>query len=79
LPHSGAESAAGGLPSCPATGRKPGHLQVYGARLIHPGVLRELAMELAKLLSIICQQSWPTGKVLGDWTIASVTPIYKKG
>ena len=42
-------------------------------------VLRELEEELAKPLSIICQQSWLTGEVPGDWRIASVTPIYKKG
>jgi len=46
---------------------------------IHPRVLRELAEELAKPLSIIYQQSWLTGEVPNDWRIASVTPIYKKG
>jgi len=46
---------------------------------IHPRVLRELVEELAKLLSIIYQQSWLTGEVPDDWRIASVTPIYKKG
>ncbi|GAB0179833.1 mitochondrial enolase superfamily member 1 [Grus japonensis] len=42
-------------------------------------VLRELAEVLTKPLSIIYQQSWLTGKVLVDWRLASVTPIYKKG
>ncbi|KAF1676790.1 hypothetical protein FQV07_0001317, partial [Pygoscelis papua] len=46
---------------------------------IHPRVLRELAEELAKPLSIIYQQSWLTGEVLDDWRLANVTPIYKKG
>jgi len=46
---------------------------------IHPRVLRELAEELAKPLSIICQQSCPTGEVPDDWRIGNVTPIYKKG
>jgi len=46
---------------------------------IHPRVLRELVEELAKPLSIICQQSWLTGEVPDDWMIASVTPIYRKG
>jgi len=46
---------------------------------IHPRVLRELAEELAKPLSIIYQQSWLTGQVPDDWRIASVTPIYMKG
>ncbi|KAK4810592.1 hypothetical protein QYF61_007329 [Mycteria americana] len=40
---------------------------------IHPRVLRELAEELAKPLSIIYQQSWLTGERL-----ANVTPIFKK-
>jgi len=34
--------------------------------------------ELAKPLSITHQQSWLTGEVPDDWSIASVTPIYKK-
>jgi len=42
-------------------------------------VLRELAEELAKQLSITYQQSWLTGEDLDDWRITSVTPIYKKG
>ncbi|GAB0191393.1 mitochondrial enolase superfamily member 1 [Grus japonensis] len=46
---------------------------------IHQRVLRELAEELAKPLSIICQQSWLTGEVPVDWSLANVMPIYKKG
>jgi len=42
-------------------------------------VLRELAEELAKPLSIIYQQSRLTGEVPDDRRITSVTPIYKKG
>jgi len=49
---------------------------LYG---VHPRVLRELVEELAKPLSILCQQSWLTGEVPDDCRIASVTPIYKKG
>jgi len=41
-------------------------------------VLRELAEELATPLSIIYQQSWIMGEVPDDWSIANVTPIYKK-
>jgi len=58
------------------------HLDTYksmGLDGIHPRLLRELAEELAKPLSIIYQQSWLTGEVPDDWRIASVTPIYKKG
>ncbi|XP_064032416.1 uncharacterized protein LOC135192961 [Pogoniulus pusillus] len=46
---------------------------------IHPRVLRELAAELAKPLSIIYQQSWLTGEVPEDWKMANVIPIHKKG
>jgi len=42
-------------------------------------VLRELAEEMVKPLSIICQQSWLTGEVPDEWRLATVTPIYKKG
>ncbi|KAK4822208.1 hypothetical protein QYF61_011849 [Mycteria americana] len=46
---------------------------------IHLRVLRELAEELAKPLSIIYQQSCLTGEVPDDWRLANVMPIYKKG
>ncbi|RMC20192.1 hypothetical protein DUI87_01038 [Hirundo rustica rustica] len=46
---------------------------------IHPRVMRELADELAKPLSIICHQSWLTGEVPNNWKLANVTPIHKKG
>ncbi|RMC03521.1 hypothetical protein DUI87_20720 [Hirundo rustica rustica] len=42
---------------------------------IHARVMRELADELVKLLSIIYQQSWLTGEVPDDW---NGTPIHKK-
>ncbi|KAJ7407664.1 hypothetical protein BTVI_62456 [Pitangus sulphuratus] len=46
---------------------------------IHPRVMRELAEELTKLLSIIYQQSWLTREVSDDWRLANVTPIHRKG
>ncbi|KAK4816237.1 hypothetical protein QYF61_013645 [Mycteria americana] len=46
---------------------------------IQPRVLRELVEELAKPLSIIYQESWLTGEVPDDWSLAYLTPIYKKG
>ncbi|RMC05281.1 hypothetical protein DUI87_18468 [Hirundo rustica rustica] len=45
---------------------------------IHPRVMRDLADELVKPLSIIYQQSWLTGEVPDDWKLANVTPIHKK-
>ncbi|RMC07031.1 hypothetical protein DUI87_16484 [Hirundo rustica rustica] len=50
-----------------------------GPDRIHPRVMRELADELAKPLSIIYHQSWLTGEVPDDWKLANVTPIHKKG
>ena len=50
-----------------------------GPDVIHPKVLRELAEELAKPLSIIYKQSCLTEEVPGDWRITNVTPIYKQG
>ncbi|GAB0201721.1 mitochondrial enolase superfamily member 1 [Grus japonensis] len=58
------------------------HLDAHksmGPQGIHPRVLRELAEELAKPLSIIYQQSWLTGEVPDDWRLLNVTSIYKKG
>jgi len=46
-----------------------------GPDVIHTTVLRELIEKLAKPLSIIYQQSWLTGEVPDDWTIANVMPI----
>jgi len=58
------------------------HLDAYKSMVpdgIHPRVLRELAEELAKPLSISYQQSWLKGEVPDDWRAVNVTLIYKKG
>ncbi|KAK4830600.1 hypothetical protein QYF61_012026 [Mycteria americana] len=58
------------------------HLDTHksmGPDEIHPRVLKELAEELTKPLSIIYQRSWLTGEVPVDCRLANVTPIYKKG
>ncbi|KAF4803096.1 hypothetical protein TURU_020591 [Turdus rufiventris] len=46
---------------------------------IHPRLMRELADELVKPLSIIYHQSSLTGEVPDDWKLANVTPVHKKG
>lgn len=46
---------------------------------MHLLVLGELVEVLAKLLSIICQQSWLSGEVPINWQLTNVTAIFKKG
>ena len=46
---------------------------------IHPYVLRELAAEIAYPVCKLYNQSLEEGTLPEDWTIAIVTPIFKKG
>jgi hypothetical protein len=46
---------------------------------IGPGLLKELADELAPVLTHIFNSSLATGEVPSDWKEANVAPIFKKG
>ena len=50
-----------------------------GPDAISSRILKELAAEVALLLTIIYQSSMNTGEVPSDWRDAFVTPIFKKG
>ena len=46
---------------------------------IKPKLLKELATEIAPILTIIFRKSFDTGEVPSDWRNANVSPVFKKG
>ena len=50
-----------------------------GADLVHPRLLKELAVQVAYPLAILFQQSIDQSRVPQQWRTANVIPIFKKG
>ncbi|XP_074658625.1 uncharacterized protein LOC141911535 [Tubulanus polymorphus] len=56
---------------------KPG--KAAGPDNIKPRILKELATDVAPILTLIYQRSYNNSEVPEDWRNANVTPVYKKG
>ena len=52
-----------------------------GPDKLHPRVLKELATELGPIFAhlYIFQQSIDSGEILKEWTLANISPLFKKG
>ena len=50
-----------------------------GPDLIHPKILKELALELKLPVTLILQKSFDEQTVPNQWKTAFVSPIHKKG
>jgi len=56
-------------------------LNIYkpmGPDEMHPRVVREFTIFITKPLSIIIENSWQSGKVLGEWKKDNITLIFNK-
>ena len=50
-----------------------------GPDLLPTRMLKEVAKEIAPVLTFIFQQSYDTSQVPSDWQFANVTAVFKKG
>ena len=53
--------------------------KALGPDELHPRVLKELATELGPLFAHLFQQSIDTGEIPKHWTLAIISPLFKKG
>ena len=53
--------------------------KALGPDELHPRVLKELATELGPIFAHLFQQSIDSGDVPKEWTLANISPLFKKG
>ena len=46
---------------------------------LHPGILKELAVELGPVFAHLFQQSMDTGEIPEEWSLANICSLFKKG
>ena len=53
--------------------------KALGPDELHPRVLKELASELGPTFAHLFQQSNDSGEIPKEWTLANISPLFKKG
>ena len=53
--------------------------KALGPDEFHPRVLKELATELGPIFAHLFQQSIDSGDIPKEWTLANISPLFKKG
>ena len=53
--------------------------KALGPNELHPRVLKELAIELGPIFAHLFQQSIDSGDIPKEWTLANISPLFKKG
>ena len=53
--------------------------RALGPDELHPRVLMELTTELGPILAHLFQQSIDSGEIPKEWTLANISPLFKKG
>ena len=53
--------------------------KALGPDELHPRVLKELATELGPIFVHLFQQSIDSGEIPKEWTLANISPLFKKG